>query len=78
LWSYKFADFHPHHYEKLSEALEEIEETDPATLLECCYESRTLRAEALWTLWCMVARGWIKCDLTIPLNMKTRIWMNYE
>lgn len=78
LWSYRFAHFHPHHYTKLSQTLEEIEETDPETLLECCYQSHTLRGEALWTLWCMVARGWIKCDLRMPLTKKTRIWISHE
>lgn len=74
LWSYRFASFHPHHYDKLMMTLREMEETDPATLLNACYSSKTLRGEGLWTLWCMVARGWIKCDLHKPLNMKTRIW----
>lgn len=74
LWSYRYATFHPHHYEKLKIALVELEETNPATLLDACYSSKTLRGEALWTLWCMIARGWIKCDLTKPLTMQTRIW----
>lgn len=74
LWAYRFAPFEPHHYEKLITVLQELEETDPYTLLEACYSSKTLRGEALWTLWCMIARGWIKCDLHEPLTMKTRIW----
>ncbi|HET7832640.1 MAG TPA: TnsA endonuclease N-terminal domain-containing protein [Gallionella sp.] len=74
LWSYRFAPFEPHHYEKLKSVLHELEETDPHTLLEACYSSKTLRGEALWTLWCMVARGWVKCDLHEPLTMKTCIW----
>ena len=78
LWSYRFATFHQHHYEKLKAVLCEMEETDPSTLLNACYTSKTLRGEALWTLWCMIARGWIKCDLHKPLTMKTRIWTEYE
>lgn len=74
LWSYLYATFHPHHYEKLRLVLAELEETTPATLLDACYSSKTLRGEALWTLWCMIARGWIKCDLRKPLTMQTRIW----
>lgn len=74
LWSYRFAFFHPHHYEKLITVLREMEETTPFNLLDACYSSKTLRGEALWTLWCMVARGWVKCDLHNPLNMQTRIW----
>lgn len=78
LWSYAFAEFHQHHYEKLEQTLREIGETNIFTLLECCYESQTLRSEALWTLWCMVARRWIVCDLTFPLKMDTRIWIRNE
>jgi hypothetical protein len=78
LWSYKFAHFHQHHYEKLHLTLEEIGETDITTLLECCYSSQTLRSEALWTMWCMIARHWVQCDITIPLKMNTRIWINHE
>lgn len=74
LWSYRFAPFQSYHYDKLKAVLSEMEETNPATLLEACYSSKTMRGEALWTLWCMVARGWIKCDLHLPLTMQTRIW----
>lgn len=78
LWSYRFAHFHSHHYTKLYTTLEELGETDITTLLECCYRSQMRRDEALWTLWCMVASNWVKCDLTIPLKMNTRIWANHE
>jgi hypothetical protein len=74
LWGYRYADFHVHHYEKLREALEEMEEATPSLLLEACYSSKIFRGEALWTLWCMIARGWICCDLGKPLTMQTRIW----
>lgn len=74
LWSYRFAYFHLHHYEMINFVLREMEETDPATLLMACYSSETLRGEALWTLWCMIARRWIQCDLHMPLTMQTRIW----
>lgn len=74
LWAYRFAPFEAQHFEKLRLVLAEIGETDPYTLLQACYGSKTLRDEALWTLWCMVARRWIKCDLHEPLTMRTRIW----
>lgn len=74
LWAYRFAQFYPDHYEKLKAALHEMKEPNPAMLLDACYSSRTLRGEALWTLWCMIAHGWIKCDLLKPLTMQTRIW----
>lgn len=75
LWSYRFAPFHQQHLEQLKAALCEIGEAAPATLLDACYLDKTLRGEAQWTLWCMIARGWIKCDLHKPLTMQTRIWI---
>jgi hypothetical protein len=75
LWSYRFAEFHAHHYRCLLDTLNILEETDPKTLLEATYQSETMRGEALWTLWCMVARRWIGCDLSLPLTMETRIWI---
>lgn len=74
LWSYRFAYFDPIHYEKLMAVLTELGETDPYTLLQACYSSKTQRGEALWTLWCLIARRLIKCDLNRPLSMQTRIW----
>lgn len=76
LWSYRHADFHSHHYDKLRLALEKLEETSISKLLEVCYSSKELRGEALWTLWCMIARLWVKCDLTIPLSMQSTIWVD--
>lgn len=76
LWRYRFADFDMHHYRCLRDTLQELNETDPRTLLEATYQSQTLRDEALWTLWCMAARRWIGCDLSEPLTMTTRIWSN--
>jgi len=75
LWSYRFATFHQHHYEKLNLVLNEMRETNISALLDACYSSKTLRGEALWTVWCMIARYWIKCDLGKPLTMQTRIWI---
>lgn len=75
LWSYRFADFHQHHYGVLMGILQQVEETTPRELVEQAYHSRTQRGEALWSVWCMVARKWILCDLNRPLNIKTPIWV---
>jgi len=74
LWSYRFAEFHTHHYANLLATLKNLEETDPKTLMDATYQSETLKGEALWTLWCMIARRWVECDLSLPLTMQTRIW----
>jgi len=76
LWSYRFAHFHEHHYEHLRLTLEELGESDVNTLLEVAYSSKALRGEALWTLWCMVARRWVKCDLNELLTMQTVMWVD--
>ncbi|OAI08125.1 MULTISPECIES: heteromeric transposase endonuclease subunit TnsA [Methylomonas] len=74
LWSYRYADFHEHHYKKLKMVLDELGETTVSRLLEVSYSSKELKGEALWTLWCMISRLWVKCDLTIPLSMQSTIW----
>lgn len=75
LWSYRNAPFHQEHLETLVDALATMMESTPIKLLESCYSNKTLRGEAQWTLWCMIARGWIRCDLQKPLTMQTRIWI---
>jgi len=74
LWSYRFSDFDEHHYDKLMMGLD-AGETTPYDLLQKTYNSKILRGEAMWTLWCMIARLWVSCDLTQPFNMKSRIWV---
>lgn len=76
LWAYSFASFHVHHFDKLMLCLECLDQTTPKELLEIAYSSKTMRGEALWALWCMIARKWVKCDLSIPLDMHTPIWVD--
>lgn len=78
LWSYRFAPSHSGHEDKLFLALERMEETSINGLLEVCYQSdnRLGRGEGIWTLWGMIARETILCDLSIPLSMDTRIWLD--
>ncbi len=74
LFRYQYNDFTEGHYRRLSELLDEIDVTTPKELIESAYISKNMRGEALWTLWCMVARHWVRCDLSLPLSMNTRIW----
>lgn len=78
LWSYRYADWHEPHYERLFEMLDDMEETTVAGLLEACYrpDNRIGRGEGLWTLWVMVAQNIIHCDLHVPLSQHTRIWLD--
>ncbi|MCG7877388.1 MAG: TnsA endonuclease N-terminal domain-containing protein [Candidatus Thiodiazotropha taylori] len=74
LFQYRYNDFNEGHYRKLAGLLDEVGETTPKELLESAYSSKIVRGEALWTLWCMVARCWVRCDLSLPLTMNSRIW----
>lgn len=76
LWRYRQSEFHANHHTALRDTLLKLEETNPKTLLEATYQSQSLRDEALWTLWCMVARRWVGCDLSEPLTMFSRIWID--
>lgn len=76
LWRYRQSEFHSHHHRCLRDTLLMLEETNPKTLLEATYHAQAMRDEAMWTLWCMVARRWVGCDLSQPLTMLSRIWMN--
>lgn len=76
LWAYRYAYFHEHHYATLKMALKELGEATIFTLLEVCYPTKVQRGEALWTLWCMISRLWIKCDLTMRLSMQTTVWID--
>ncbi len=62
------------HTARLIKALDQLQETDPQTLIRAASPSEIEQGEALWALWAMVARGWIHCDLRSPLTMATRIW----
>lgn len=78
LWSYRFAPWHDTHYERLFQMLDDMENTTVSGLLEACYspQNKIGRGEAIWTIWAMVARGVIHCDLQSPLTQQTRIWLD--
>ena len=75
LYQYRYNDFSEGHYLRLADLLSDVEVSTPKELIEAAYSSKVVRGEALWTLWCMVARCWIRCDLSLPLSMNTKIWM---
>lgn len=80
LWPYQFCDLYPTHYDRLLRMLDDMEETSIHGLFQACYhpENKIGRGEGLWTLWCMVARRTILCDLSLPLSMDTTIWLRPE
>lgn len=78
LWSYRYAPQHLNHRDRLIRMLDDMEETTINGLLEACYltENRLGRGEGLWTLWCLIAQKSVLCDLSLPLSMETRIWLD--
>lgn len=63
-----------HFVKLLKEAIYEIREADPQTLLLAVFADKWKQAELLPSLWFMISEKRIGTDLTLPLTMKSRIW----
>jgi hypothetical protein len=57
----------------LLNALSEMHEADPESVLATVHHDKIRRAELLPILWHLLAGGQIEADLTQPLTMRTRI-----
>lgn len=75
LWPYRFSPLHETHSERLLQALSEIGEVSINRLFDHCYgaSDRIGRGEGVWTLWCLIARREIVCDLSTALSMENKI-----
>ena len=60
--------------ELLLQAMFELREADPQSLLLAVFQDKWRRAELLPVLWRMVYEKRIGTDLTLPLTMHSRIW----
>lgn len=59
----------------LLERLEELRETTPEILLASLNpEKGATRAQLIWLLWALTARGMVAADFTQRLTMNSRIW----
>lgn len=56
--------------------IKELVVTTPEELLLCATQDESCKPELLYCLWYMVAGKSVMCDLTIPLTMKSEIWLN--
>lgn len=74
LMRYKNADLSLENYAKLNSVLENLRETTPYELSIAACSTEMKRAEYLHSIWCMIARRIIGCDLTQPLQMDSPIW----
>jgi len=54
--------------------LADLRESDPEALMLSLFRDRWTRAAALPVLWYLVAERRIGCDLSEPLNMRSKIW----
>ncbi len=50
--------------------------TDPAALLCSLFAEKWRRIEALPVIWYLIAEFQIGCDLSLPLTMKSSLWIN--
>ncbi|MGI4738443.1 MAG: TnsA endonuclease N-terminal domain-containing protein [Janthinobacterium lividum] len=58
----------------LLEAIEKLDETTPAEVLLVIFQDANRRAELLPTLWYLLSKGLIGCNLFQPLTMSSSLW----
>lgn len=79
LWTYKFSESYPQHSENLLFRLNQLGSASINELLDACFPAGafTARGEAIWAVWCLMARKAFICDLSVPLSMAgTRLTLN--
>jgi hypothetical protein len=64
------------HERHLLGVLQELENATPQLLFQAAYSSDSARSEAQQSMWRLLARREICCDLNLPLSMHSRIWLN--
>tara|TARA_R110001599_G_scaffold276055_1_gene477309 strand:- start:1454 stop:2161 length:708 start_codon:yes stop_codon:yes gene_type:complete len=78
LWSYKFAPSHDHCMPILVTALDALDKATIIELIDACYscDDQRGRGEAIWTVWCMIARKIIHCNIHEPLTVESVVWLD--
>lgn len=56
------------------ETLEKLKEATPWEIIAAATSNTTRRAQLLYTLWCLLAHGFIGCNLNEKINMKSILW----
>jgi hypothetical protein len=74
LLQYKTLPVNWDHTNLLLQAIYDLRETDPESILLAVFKDPLNRAQLIPTLWHMVANRMIGVDLTQPLTMRSRIW----
>jgi hypothetical protein len=75
LRSYQAKAINASHRTRILNALSDLEETDPASLLPVLSPDRWQQAELLPVLWQLIAIRQVGTDLRQPLTMHSRIWL---
>ena len=75
LRSYQAISINASYRTRILNALLELEETDPASLLPALSQDRWQQAQILPMLWQLIASRQIGTDLRQPLTMQSRIWL---
>ncbi len=74
LWPYKNRQVTEGDVQRILTVLSDLEVADPDFLLHAIYRDQTNRARLIPTIWHLIARNYIACDLDEPLTMNSRIW----
>lgn len=79
LLKFKFQNsYNPAYINMILERLESVSATTPTELIESVFEDELAQASVIPTLWYLVATFQVGCDLDLPLNMRSRIWLPEE
>ena len=63
---------------KVERTLYELRESTPEALTHAVVHDKWNQAKALYLIWQMLAQGYIKTDLGLPLTMNSPIWLSEE
>ena len=74
LWRHKFSNIDRTMHKRIEWLFEEYETLTPRQVRNLSFQSEDLQDEALYTLWCLIAKGKIQTDLNLPLSMESEIW----
>jgi hypothetical protein len=75
LWPYLEQSVPDMERQRILTALSDLEEADPDLLLCALYFDPMNRAQVIPMLWNLIANGEVGCDLSKPLTMRSRIWL---
>lgn len=73
---YMHGEINTAHASLLVAKLSALKEASPELLINQCSGSFNYKGELLYTLWQLIAKKQISCELNTPLTMNSKIWIN--